>query len=156
MLPFVTIILPIHNEARYISRSLGSVLVQDYPAELIEILVVDGMSDDSTRAIIEQTAQAAKRSVRLLDNPARVVPAALNIGLRQARGEIIVRVDGHCEIAPDYVRCCVEALQATGADNVGGIQRAIANGLVGRAIARATSSPFGRHRLPGRVSSRGL
>ena len=142
-LPLVSVIMPIRNEARFIAQSLGAVLAQDYPAELIEIIVVDGMSADSTRAIITQAAQAARRNVAVLDNPAGIVPVAMNIGLRAARGAIIVRVDGHCEIAPDYVRRCVMALQRTGADNVGGLQRAVSETPIGRAIALATSSPFG-------------
>ena len=142
-LPLISVIMPIRNEARFIAQSLGAVLAQDYPAELIEIIVVDGMSADSTRTIITQAAQAAGRNVAVLDNPAGIVPVAMNIGLRAARGAIIVRVDGHCEIAPDYVRRCVMALQRTGADNVGGLQRAVSETPIGRAIALATSSPFG-------------
>ena len=159
--PLVTIIMPIRNEAAYIRRSLGAVLAQDYPPERMEVLVVDGMSVDGTREAVGELASTHPHiSVRLLDNPARIVPAALNIGLRHARGKVIIRVDGHCEIAPDYVRRCVEVLQETGADNVGGLQRAVGETPVGRAVALATSSPFGvgnaRFRYakkPGRVDT---
>lgn len=142
--PFVTVIMPIRNEAAYIARSLGAVLAQDYPPERMEVLVVDGMSDDGTREVISSLQVRHPRfAIRILDNPARIVPTALNLGLRHARGEIIIRVDGHCEIAPDYVRRCVEVLQETGADNVGGLQRSIGKTVIGRAIALATSFPFG-------------
>lgn len=143
-LPLVSIIMPVRNERAFIERSLGAVLAQDYPAQSIEVLVVDGMSDDGTRDIVRAMADNP-RGVRvlLLDNPARIVPTALNIGLRQARGEVIVRVDGHCEIAPDYVQQCVETLQQTGADNVGGVWDTIGETYAARVIAIAQSSPFG-------------
>ena len=91
--------MPVRNEAAYIERSLGAVLAQDYPAERLEILVVDGLSTDGTREMVGRMARPPR--VRLLDNPAGIVPPGLNIGIAQARGEIVVRVDGHCEIAPD-------------------------------------------------------
>uniref|UniRef100_UPI0035B2093B glycosyltransferase n=1 Tax=Promineifilum sp. TaxID=2664178 RepID=UPI0035B2093B len=100
-LPFVSLIMPVRNEAAYIARSLGAVLAQDYPTDRLEILVVDGMSDDGTREAV-RALQATCPTLYLIDNPARIVPPALNIGLRHARGEIVVRVDGHCEIAPNY------------------------------------------------------
>lgn len=142
--PMVSVIMPVRNEAGFIRRSLGAVLAQDYPHDRMEVLVVDGMSDDGTRQIVREMADGRTApSIRLLDNPARIVPTALNIGLRQARGAVIVRVDGHCEIAPDYVRKCVEALGETGADNVGGVWETIAETPAARAIAVAQSSPFG-------------
>jgi len=155
-LPLVTIMMPIRNEANYIARSLESVLAQDYPPNCLEILIVDGMSEDGTREVIQRISNSARSapatplcnagrlpSIFVLDNPSRIVPIALNIGLQHAHGEVIIRVDGHCEIAPDYVRRCVEALQETGADNVGGLQLAAGQGAIGRAVALATSSPFG-------------
>jgi glycosyltransferase involved in cell wall biosynthesis len=142
--PLVTVIMPIRDEARYIARSLGAVLAQDYPADKIEVLVVDGMSRDDTRAIVGQASAGAPQiAVTILDNPAGTAPAALNIGLRHAHGAVIVRVDGHCEIAPDYLRRCVEVLDATHADCVGGPMVTIGETPIARAIARAQSSKFG-------------
>jgi len=140
--PLVTIILPIRNEAHYISRCLDAVTTQDYPREQIEILVVDGMSDDGTRAIVSEFCGRDAR-VTLLDNPHGIVPTALNIGLARARGAIIVRVDGHTVIAGDYVSRCVEAFAASSADNVGGSMCATSDTDIGQAIVCATSSPFG-------------
>ena len=142
--PLVTIIMPIRNEAAYIRRSLGAVLAQDYPPDRMEVLVVDGMSADGTREAVEELASAHPDiSVRLLDNPARITPAAFNIGLRQARGEVIILVGGHCEIAPDYVQRCVKILGRTGADCVGGPVVPMGESFTARAIALAQSSPFG-------------
>lgn len=174
-LPFVTIIMPIRNEAGYIERSLKAVLSQDYPPERMEVLVIDGMSTDGTREIVRRVIESVRKmreqgneepkgsgyteqplithpssfvtprypSVTLLDNPSHIIPTALNIGLRRARGDVIIRVDGHCEIAPDYVRRCVEVLQKTGADCVGGLITTIGENWMARAIALAQSSPFG-------------
>ena len=176
--------MPIRNEAAYIKRSLGAVLAQDYPPDRMEVLVVDGMSDDGTREIVRrmiegrgQQAEDRRRkvedgnakfeevdspssvfgpppSVFLLDNPKGIVPSALNIGLRHAQGDVIIRVDGHCEIPPNYVQQCVKLLEQTGADNVGGIQWAIGENAWGEAVALATSSPFGVGNARFRYSTR--
>ncbi|MBI5303630.1 MAG: glycosyltransferase family 2 protein [Chloroflexi bacterium] len=138
----VTVILPIRNEARYIARTLESLLTQDYSQEKIEILVVDGMSGDGTRQIVTEFEQRDSR-IRLLDNSQQIVPAAMNKGIRAARGTIVIRVDGHTVIAQDYVRRCVVQLATTGADNVGGPMRAESDTWIGNAIVLATSSPFG-------------
>jgi len=79
----------------------------------------------------------------MLDNPKKIVPTGMNIVLQQAKGEIIIRVDGHTIIAPDYVRQCVDALHRTDADNVGGKMRAQGESIFGQCVSIATSSPFG-------------
>ena len=140
--PLVTVVVPCRNEARSIGPCLRSVLAQDYPRASIEVLVVDGMSTDGTRATVAHIAAEDSR-VRLLDNPPGTTPAALNTGIRAGRGRYIVRVDAHTTIEPDYVRVCVERLEATGADNVGGLMRATGEGYVGGAIALAHHSRFG-------------
>lgn len=138
--PLVSVIMPVRNEARFIALSLSGVLHQDYPADRMEILVADGQSDDDTLEII-QSLPGAER-VRIVPNPRRVQAAGLNEALRVARGEIIVRVDGHTLIAPDYVRQCVDALAATGAQNVGGAMVPVGVSETGKAIAAATRSAF--------------
>lgn len=141
--PSISIILPIRNEAAYIERCLHSIFIQDYHGEM-EILVADGMSTDDTRKIINDYAlQNPQRNIQILDNPGKIVPTGMNIALRQSKGEIIIRVDGHTLIAPDYVRQCVETLQRANADNVGGKMNAIGSNPFGKAVALATSTPFG-------------
>jgi len=141
-LPFVSVVIPMRNEAASIGDCVDAVLAQDYPAERLEVLVVDGESDDGSAAVIERYARDTGR-VRLLSNPRRIVPPALNTAIRAARGDVIVRVDGHTRIAADYVSTGVETLQRTGADNVGGPMNAVGGGRVGDAVARATASRFG-------------
>jgi glycosyltransferase involved in cell wall biosynthesis len=144
LLPLVTVIMPVRNEADFIARSLGAVLAQDYPHDRMEVLIADGMSTDATRAIIAETAaQHPGISIRVLDNPGQIVPTGMNIALREAHGTIIVRVDGHCEIAPDYVSRCVEHLQADGVDGVGGPIQTVGNTELSRTIAVAMSTGFG-------------
>ena len=141
--PSVVIILPIRNESGFIEHGLRAILEQDYPGE-VEILIADGMSTDNTREIIDDfSARHPQLKICILDNPREIVPTGINIALRKAKGEIVIRLDGHTTIAPDYVRQCVETLQRTHADNVGGKMNSIGSNPFGHAVALATSTPFG-------------
>jgi len=140
--PRVTIGMPAYNEERYIEACIASVQAQNYPKHLIEILVADGRSTDRTRDLLARLAAADPR-IRVIDNPARLQAAGLGLLVKQATGDIFVRMDVHCEYAPDYVRKCVETLERTGADNVGGAQRAKAKTFFQRALCAALTSPLG-------------
>ncbi|HEY7347992.1 MAG TPA: glycosyltransferase family 2 protein [Ktedonobacterales bacterium] len=137
---FVSIVMPVRNEEAFIARSLGAVLNQDYPHESIEILIADGESSDRTLEIMHSLSGMER--VRIICNPQRTQAAGLNKAIQQARGAIIIRVDGHTIIAPDYVRQCVSALQETGACNVGGLMNPVGITRMGKAIAGAIRSPF--------------
>lgn len=141
-LPLVTIAMPAYNEERFIETCIRSVQAQDYPRDRIEILVADGRSEDRTRAILADLAAEDPR-IHVIDNPERLQAAGLNRMIREARGDIVVRMDVHCEYAPTYVRICVETLERTGADNVGGAQRAKARTGFQRALCAALTSPLG-------------
>lgn len=142
--PLVSIILPVRNESGYIGQGLQAILAQDYPSDRMEILIADGMSTDNTRPIIQELAALHPEiPIKIIDNPGKVVPTGMNLALRQAKGGIIIRVDGHTIIAPDYVRRCVEALQNSDAENVGGRMNAVGLNFFGKAVALATSTPFG-------------
>jgi succinoglycan biosynthesis protein ExoA len=144
MNPPVSVIVPIHNEEQCIRRSLGAVLAQDYPPDRMEVLIVDGMSTDNTRQLLDEiVALYSTPHIHILDNPHKIVPAGMNIALQRAKGEIIIRVDGHTLLFPDYVRQCVGTLQRTRADNAGGRMNAVGSNLFGEAVALATSTPFG-------------
>jgi glycosyltransferase involved in cell wall biosynthesis len=141
-LPFVSVIIPVRDEACWIVPCLESVLAQDYPGDRMEILVAEGMSKDGTRPLVESFCARDGR-LRVIDNPRGIVSTGLNAALRAANGEVIVRMDAHSEYAPDYVRACVTVLEATGADNVGGPARTRARTYRERAIAAVYHSRFG-------------
>lgn len=141
-LPLVSILMPVYQEERFVSQSLQAVLSQDYPKELIEILVVDGMSTDETREIVK-SFQKQHPHLKLLDNPRKIVAPGLNQGIHEAKGQIIIRVDGHCVIEKDYVSQCVRLLQERQIDAVGGPIETISKTFMARAIAIAMSSFFG-------------
>jgi glycosyltransferase involved in cell wall biosynthesis len=142
MQPRVTIAMPAYNEEHYIEACIASVQAQDYPRDRIEILIADGRSTDRTRDILAGLAAADPR-IHVIDNPARLQAAGLGLLVKQATGDILVRMDVHCEYATDYVRTCVETLERTGADNVGGAQRAKARTPFQRALCAALESPLG-------------
>jgi len=139
--PFVSIILPIRNESKTIRECMDSILTQDYTGP-IEILIADGMSTDSTRMIIGEY-QRQQMNIHLIDNPGKIVPTGMNAALRMAKGDIVIRVDGHCIIAPDYVSNCVYHLLNAEIDGVGGPMQTIGETPISETIAIAMSSQFG-------------
>ena len=154
-LPTVSVIVPCYNEERFIRRTLEN-LVKQYPSQAYEIIVVDGMSDDSTRDVVEHFQNShPDSSIRLVLNPDRSIPKSLNVGIEQATGEVIARMDAHAFPSPGYIRRCVEVLTNGEAEVVGMpcIVQPGADTVTARAIALAVSHPFGigdaRYRLTG-------
>lgn len=136
--------MPVRDEAGSIQRSLAAVLSQDYPAERMEVIIADGMSADGTRQRIASLLESGTPfPVTLIDNPGLIVPTGLNAALRRARGDIIIRVDGHCQVAPDYVSKCVDHLMHQGVAGVGGPIETVGETYTARVVALAMSSPFG-------------
>jgi succinoglycan biosynthesis protein ExoA len=140
-LPFATIVIPTRNEGATIGRCLAAVAAQDYPHDRLEVLVLDGRSRDGTREAVSAAAAAADFPIRLLDNPPGTVPAALNRALELGGGSFLVRVDGHSEPEPSYVRRCVDGAREPGVGLAGGWVEAVGTTAVGRAIAAAFASP---------------
>jgi succinoglycan biosynthesis protein ExoA len=144
-LPFVSVIIPCRNEENTITAVLDALAAQSFPLARMEIILADGMSTDATRERVK-TYQAAhpELPVRLIDNPGRTAPAGMNAGFRDARGEIILRMDAHAFPRPDYVQRCVDLLKETGSDGVGGSVDVLprTNTVWGRAIAAAGANPF--------------
>lgn len=138
----ISIILPVRNEANFISHSLDAILAQVFPKDLIEILVVDGMSTDKTREIVS-SYQETHSNISVIDNQGKIVPTGMNLALPLAKGEVIIRVDGHCVISPNYVSNCVRHLQQEGVDGVGGPMQTIGEDFTSEVIALAMSSKFG-------------
>ncbi len=152
-LPFVSIIMPIRNEAEFIERAIQSILNNDYPPDKMEVLVVDGMSDDGTRDIVQRLSGEDRR-IKLLDNPRRIIPSGLNIGIKACRGDIYTRIDGHAEVPPNFIGNSIKCLREhPEAWVVGGYIETIGLNYIGWAIAAAMSSPIGvgnaRFRLGG-------
>ena len=143
-LPYISVIIPCRNEVRHIERCLNSVLQNEYPADRLEVFVVDGMSEDGTRKIVNEYSEK-HLFIRLLDNPKQLTPCALNIGVLQSKGAVIFRIDAHARIQEDCLIKSVQALERYGADNVGGVMKTIPSGegLLAEAIVASLSHPFG-------------
>ncbi len=136
----VSVVIPAKNEARTITRCLEGV-VASLPADG-EVIVVDGASSDATRQLVLTFAERDPR-VRLVHNPTGITPRGLNAGIRASVGTVVVRMDAHSRPPANYIPRLLALLQATGAWNVGGIQVREGEGVMGRAVAAATSSPIG-------------
>lgn len=141
--PFVSVIMPVYNEEAFIARSLNSLLKQSYPPNKMEIILADGMSTDKTREIIKHVSAQSLIPITIVENPEKIAPTGLNRAIARAAGEIVIRVDGHCEVDEDYVANCVKHLAGEKADGVGGPIETIGQTLQAKAIAAAMSSTFG-------------
>jgi glycosyltransferase involved in cell wall biosynthesis len=140
--PRISVIVPVYNGAKHIEGCVSSILSQDYPAEKLEIFIIDGGSTDGTRDIVSEFTMK-NPNLSLLDNPKRVKPAALNLAICHSLGEFICIVDAISILERDYLSQCVRAVQQSGADNVGGAVRQVGANFIGRAIGIAGVSIFG-------------
>lgn len=147
--PKVSVIVPCRNEEVFLRRALESLWANDYPKDRIDILVVDGMSSDRSREVVAEFG-ATHSGLCILDNPKKSVPAAMNVGIMHARGEVILKADAHAIYPREYISRCVKCLYEYGADNAGGvlIYRPPDNTLVSRAIALVLSHPLGSGNAP--------
>ena len=139
----VSVVMPVYNEEKYIASCIESLLKQDYPKQSMEWIFVDGLSSDNTVSIIQEYKKQYPTLIFIYSNPDKIVPYAMNIGISCSSGKYIVRLDAHAEYAQDYISKCVEYLDTTDADNVGGVADTKSNGEVGNAIAKVLSSKFG-------------
>ena len=117
--PKVSVIIPCRNEALHIHRCISSLLESNYPINLLEILVVDGSSTDGTRTVLDDIKRVYP-FIQILDNPRKFIPIAMNIGITQSRGDIILKVDAHSSYPKNYITQCVRFMIKFDADNVGG------------------------------------
>lgn len=140
-LPAVAVVMPVLNERRHLRAAVEAILAQDYAGEM-EIVLALGPSTDGTGEVAAELAAADGR-IRTVSNPTGATPRGLNAAIAATRAPIVVRVDGHSMLPPHYVRTAVEALQSTGADNVGGLMAAEGVTPFEQAVARAMRSWFG-------------
>lgn len=141
---FVSIIIPSRNEERFIGECLESIITQDYSKDRLEVLVMEGMSEDGTREIVEKYARRWL-FIRILDNSKKITPCAFNMGVKNAKGNIVVIMSAHATYEKDYISKCVKYLHEYNADNVGGIMITLPqeNTFIGRAVVRTLTHPFG-------------
>lgn len=139
-----SIIIPCRNEEKHIAKCLDSIISQDYPKERIEILVVDGMSHDKTREIVDSYCKQY-HYIKRFDNLKKIAPSAMNIGIKNARGDLIIRMDAHNLYKSDYVAKCVKYIHDYDVDNVGGIWLTVPSNdtTCAKSIALALSHSFG-------------
>ena len=135
----VSVVMPCYNEEKYIKNSIES-LIDDYFLKNCELIIVDGMSNDGTREVVQSFI---KQGIRLLENKKRIQACGLNLGITEAKGKIIVRADAHCVYPRGYIKKCVELLETTGASNVGGIMLPQGASMNQKAISLALKHPVG-------------
>jgi succinoglycan biosynthesis protein ExoA len=146
-LPFISVIVPVRNEAGFIAATLERLLTQDYPADRFEVLVADGRSTDATATIVRALTERFA-NLCLLDNPRQWSSAGRNVGVRAARGDVVLLVDGHCQIdSHHYLADLARAFTESGADSVGRPQPLDVTGAsrLQRAIACGRASRLGHH-----------
>jgi len=137
----VSVIVPMYNERGYIERCLDSLLAQDYPGEY-EVLVVDGRSHDGSERVVREYSRKHPR-IRVIDNPHRRRPHAMNLGVRNARGDVVMFLGAHSESPPNLLSQAVRTLKDTGAECVGGTIETVGIGFIGKAVATAVGHPLG-------------
>jgi len=144
MTSLISVIIPCLNEEKFIAKCLDSIISQDFPKEKLEVFLVDGMSLDKTRDIIKSYEQKYP-FIKILDNPKKFTPFALNAGIKQSKGEVIIRMDAHAVYENNYISKCVKHLEESKADNVGGILKttALDETTMAKAIVISLSHFFG-------------
>lgn len=139
----VSVVMPVYNEGNYVRQCVDSLLAQDYPKEQMEFIFVDGCSQDDTVRILHEFQKEYPALIKVLNNPKKIVPCAMNIGIRESKGEYVVRMDAHAMYESNYITQCVFYLDHTDADNVGGTLETKSRTPKGEKIARMLSSRFG-------------
>lgn len=139
----VTIIIPVRNEEKNITCCIESIFRQSISLEQLQVVFVDGVSNDRTKEILSQYKEKYPETILLLENPQKIVPTAMNIGIDATDSPYIIRLDAHSEYSEDYIEECIKTIEETGADNVGGLALTKGEGNIGEAFAQVLSSKFG-------------
>lgn len=150
----VSVIVPVYNEEKYIESCIDSILNQDYDFNKMELIFVDGNSNDKTKEIISNKLAKKIISYKILENPRRLTPVSMNIGIKSASNEIIIRLDAHSEYPKNYISKCVYYLNNTEADNVGCLFDTQGKGTIGKCIENVLKSKFGVGNSGFRINSK--
>jgi glycosyltransferase involved in cell wall biosynthesis len=153
----ISIIIPCRNEEKYIAKCLNSIIAQDYPIDNLEVIVVDGMSEDKTTQIVENYRKKIK-SIKILKNQKKITPFAYNIGINNARGDVIIIMGAHSTIEKNYISKSVKYLYEYNVDNVGGLLVVLPGDkkILAESIALILSHPFGNGNANYRIGSKEL
>lgn len=143
MCKIVSVIIPVYNEERYIENCIQSLLEQDYPQNKMEFLFLDGRSTDKTVQIIDTFLEQYSSLIRIIENPNRTQSYAMNIGIMEAKGKYILRLDAHADYDKHYISECVRLLETGLYQNVGGVADTKARSKFGEVVALMMSSRFG-------------
>ena len=138
-----SIIIPVRNEEKYIENCIISILDQDYPKEKMELIFVDGDSTDKTKNIINKYIKTSKVIIKIINNPQKTVPFAMNKGIKISKGTYIIRLDAHSSYTNTYISACINTIEKTNADNVGALAITKGEGPIGSVFSRILSSKFG-------------
>ena len=153
MLPFISLIIPTLNEEKYLEQTITSLLSNDYPDSKLEILIIDGLSTDNTLEIAQGFANKFA-NIRLISNPKIYQSAALNIGIKESKGDFIIRADAHAIYDKNYIISTIHLLQKSVYENVGPVQISIGGTLLENAIAKAMNSKIGMGNAQYRLDKR--
>lgn len=143
MCKIVSVIIPVYNEERYIENCIQSLLEQDYPKNKMEFLFLNGRSTDKTVQIIDTFLEQYSSLIRIIENPNRTQSYAMNIGIMEAKGKYILRLDAHADYDKHYISECVRLLETGLYQNVGGVADTKARSKFGEVVALMMSSRFG-------------
>jgi len=143
-LPLVSIVIPCRNEERLIGRCLDSIIANDYSKNRLEVLVIDGKSEDKTRDIVREYTRKYS-FIRLFNNPKKITPVAMNIGIKKSHGELVLIMGAHSKINEDFILRNAESLRKYDVDCIGGISKVLPSNdtLIAQSIALVFSCPFG-------------
>lgn len=142
--PMISIVIPCRNEENFIGMCLESIISNDYPKDHLEVLVVDGVSEDRTRDIVKTYVEKCSY-IKLLNNPKKITPCAMNIGIKEALGSYIIILGSHSKIKNNFIKLNVRSIEENKADCVGGVTITLPSNetVIAQSIALALSHPFG-------------
>jgi len=138
--PQVSLVMPLRQEEQHIAQCLESLLLTTFPVSHLELIIVDGQSTDATPQLIRSFAEKVSFPVRILENPKKIVPTAMNIGIKAAQAPYVIRLDAHTQYDQNYITQCFLLLESGIASNVGGAMRPLAQGFISHLVALATTS----------------